>query len=515
MPSKPPKVGSTYYFRRVIPEDLRPYFQTKNGKPRVEFMISLGVKDLSLAKQKWLVEAVRIDAQIQEARKRKDAGIPPKRDRSATYDAYELSDREYREEQADQSAEEFLAYEGREPQRKALRDAILSYRGRETPPEIAVLADMIDEQELLSDEEQDRLARARQRSWDQGAREVAERVAKLGVEGAFKPASEASEASIRKQFNAYVAERQPEPATIKSWTRVVENLVAFLKHDDITQVRSKDLVDWKDHLLREKKADGARARQPQTVRDTYVAAAKVIFEYAVAQRAIPENPADGLQVLSPKRKRLRETKGFTPQEAGIILQATLDAPPPRLSPHSAMARRWVPWLCAYTGARVNEITQLRAEDVREVDGDWAILITPEAGTVKTGQARSVPLHPHLLEQGFPAFAKGKKGPLFYNPSAGRGGSAANPHYKKVGERLAAWVREIGVADPEVAPNHGWRHLFKSLSRQAGFADGAADAVQGHSPSTEGAKYGDWPMKALAAEIAKLPRFKAQKIEHGS
>ena len=49
------------------------------------------------------------------------------------------------------------------------------------------------------------------------------------------------------------------------------------------------------------------------------------------------------------------------------------------------------------------------------DGIHAIKISPEAGTTKTGKARIVPLHEHLVEQGFLAFVKANgDGPLFYN-----------------------------------------------------------------------------------------------------
>jgi hypothetical protein len=48
---------------------------------------------------------------------------------------------------------------------------------------------------------------------------------------------------------------------------------------------------------------------------------------------------------------------------------------------------------------------LRASDVRTIDGIPCIHITPEAGTVKTNKARTVPLHPHLLKQDFLAFVR--------------------------------------------------------------------------------------------------------------
>ncbi len=55
------------------------------------------------------------------------------------------------------------------------------------------------------------------------------------------------------------------------------------------------------------------------------------------------------------------------------------------------AKRWAPWLAAYTGARISELTQLRKEDVL-VEGDIHFLrITPAAGLVKADQYRDVPV----------------------------------------------------------------------------------------------------------------------------
>jgi hypothetical protein len=63
-------------------------------------------------------------------------------------------------------------------------------------------------------------------------------------------------------------------------------------------------------------------------------------------------------------------------------------------------------------------------------------VTPEADSTKSEQARIVPLHPHLVEQGLLKVAEqAGDGPIFYDPARGRGGSAGNAHYRKVGERL--------------------------------------------------------------------------------
>jgi integrase len=172
------------------------------------------------------------------------------------------------------------------------------------------------------------------------------------------------------------------------------------------------------------------------------------------------------------------------------------------------AFRWLPWLCAYSGARVGEIAQLRKQDIQLHDGVWLMWITPEAGSTKNGAPRFVAIHPHLVEQGFLDFVKRSKNnaPLFYDPARSRGGRDGNPQYKKVGERIGAWVREIGVDDERIQPNHAWRHLFKTRARKVKMDVGAREYMQGHVPSTEGEAYGEFEPDVLAYEVGKLPRF---------
>ena len=314
-----------------------------------------------------------------------------------------------------------------------------------------------------------------------------------------------SNVSIMNIFDGYVAERQPAAATVKAWRRFLRHLSEFLDSKPAANVTPDDIIRWKDHLLREPKRDG-HPRSAKTVRETYLAAAKAVFGWATENRKVAENPVTGITVRSGKRVKVRE-RAFTNDEAEIILRATLEPAPRRLTRGMALARRWVPWLCAYSGARVNEVTQLRKQDIFKRDGIWVMNITPEAGSVKNDEARLVPLHSHLLDQGFVALVEGSQdGPLFYDPANSRGGSEGNPQYKKVGERLASWVRSLGVSDPNVAPNHGWRHRFKTVARSVGMDPEARNVIPGHALDTEGARYGDWPIPQLSTEVERLPRI---------
>jgi hypothetical protein len=37
---------------------------------------------------------------------------------------------------------------------------------------------------------------------------------------------------------------------------------------------------------------------------------------------------------------------------------------------------------------------------------------------------------------------------------------AGPRAAQARQRLATWVRELGVSDRNISPNHAWRHTFK-------------------------------------------------------
>jgi integrase len=137
-------------------------------------------------------------------------------------------------------------------------------------------------------------------------------------------------------------------------------------------------------------------------------------------------------------------------------------------------------------------------------GHWVLTITPDAGTVKTNEVRKVVLHPQLVELGFPGFVSASaNGHLFLTPA--KDGDILGP-LQGVKNRLGEFARTI-VTDPNVAPNHGWRHRFKTVGMEANIPPRILDAIQGHAPNTAGDDYGDVTVNVCAREIGKLPRYK--------
>lgn len=306
-------------------------------------------------------------------------------------------------------------------------------------------------------------------------------------------------------FQLYIEEAQPAGTTIKRQRGVLRAFFQFLGHDDPSRVTKADARRWKRHLI-------AGEKQRQTIRDADIAHPRAFFGWAADDDFIKENPFEGIRIRVRAKAKLRE-KAFTLEEAERILHASLECPQGRMTEESRAARRWIPWICAYTGARINEITQARAEDVflaqvRGADPVWMMRITPEAGSVKDRDAREVALHPHLLEQGFLEYVRDRDGKrLFFDPSRARGGSESNPQYAKVGERLAHWVRhDVGIHDRNVKPNHGWRHLFRSHLLAANVNQQVIDYIDGHAPRTVGETYGSvWPQVSFEA-VSKIPPY---------
>jgi integrase len=292
-----------------------------------------------------------------------------------------------------------------------------------------------------------------------------------------------------------------KPATYESYSHTTAGLVAFLGHDDAKRVTPEDVVRFKDHRLSSINPRTGKLISAKTVKDSVLSGLKTVFGWAVANRKLASNPVTGITVRLGKPQKLRG-KGLTEEEAKAILSAALKVTRRSEAPGTFAAKRWVPWLAAYTGARVGELAQLRKQDVQK-DGDhWTIRLTPEAGTIKTNEARTVVLHRHLVELGFPAFVEAAPaGHLFLRPS--NSGDVLGP-LQGLKNRLAEFSRSI-VRDPNVAPMHGFRHRFKTLGMEAGISTRVLDAIQGHAAKTASDGYGEVTVKAMADAMAKLRR----------
>ena len=151
--------------------------------------------------------------------------------------------------------------------------------------------------------------------------------------------------------------------------------------------------------------------------------------------------------------------GYSDEQARIILLATRRETKPY--------RRWIPWLCAFTGYRLDEVAGRNVPDIERVGRYW-VLNVPTGKT--PGSVRKIPLHPALIHEGFLTYVKSlpNPGPLFPSLVPDRFGSRAGTATKRIGD----WLRKLQeekkvllIEKPRFAPNHSWRHRFKSEARR--------------------------------------------------
>nr|WP_254443476.1 tyrosine-type recombinase/integrase [Ruegeria atlantica] len=291
------------------------------------------------------------------------------------------------------------------------------------------------------------------------------------------------------------------PATVGDFAQKKDALVDYLGHEDVTQIKPKDIADWCDYLRDEK------GLKPKTISRKYLAAIRAILRLARSKFLIEFDPSADVSVKVPNPVAER-SKGFTDDEAKRILQHASKAlkDDTRATRKNKLACRWIPWICAYTGARAGEVAQLRKQDLRN-DGDihW-LLITPDAGSVKARRYRTVPIHPHLFEIGLVDFINSAgEGYLFHD-----GGTTPKEAFRlsqNARDKVGDWVRnKVGITDTRIQPSHAWRHRFKTQARNADVDVVYQDAICGHAGRTAGEEYGDYPITTLFREICKIPHI---------
>ncbi len=319
-----------------------------------------------------------------------------------------------------------------------------------------------------------------------------------------KPEPSPSGATVSQLFEVWERDHLANgksSATARDFKHKLSSLSDFIGHEVVSEISPRQIVEWTDWLRLEK------GLSPRTVSMKYLAAVKAVFRLGRGKFLIADDPSQSVSVKVPPKTKSRSS-GYTEDEAKTILRAanTVLTNGPEMSYHNKLACRWVPWICAYTGARSGEITQLRKEDVKSVGGIPQLTISPEAGTQKAGRFRIVPIHPHLVEVGFLRFVdEADAGYLFHE-----GARTQEEAVRRAGnarDKVAGWIKNnSGIDLKGLQPNHAWRHRFKTVGRNADIAVDYLEAIQGHAGRTAGDGYGEYTIETLYREICKIPRI---------
>jgi len=179
-----------------------------------------------------------------------------------------------------------------------------------------------------------------------------------------------------------------------------------------------------------------------------------------------------------------------PDEALMILRAA------RLASDDVRLR-WLPWVCAYTGLRIAEASAIEKHHLFQTEGRW-FLDVDSAGkrSLKTQSAhRRIPIHPALEQEGFVQFVQHALDDRLFTAGAE--------------DVIRRWVRNtVRIEREDLAPNHGWRHLFVDLCIRDGVSSAARLYIQGRDSGTSEDSYGKSVARlpGLWQEVAKIEPY---------
>jgi integrase len=224
-----------------------------------------------------------------------------------------------------------------------------------------------------------------------------------------------------------------------------------------------------------------------------------VLNWARRNGVIPDDvpwadPVSGMRLKVPRSRR----RPWEPEELSVLFNSPIYVEGARPKGGKGEAAFWLPLLALYSGARLNELAPMCADDVK-LDASSGVRFVTVIEDEDTGRSvkteaslRAVPIHPELIRIGFMDFVEHER--------ASDGQSARLfPHLRQgskggYGEAFSKWFgrykRSLGINN-EQSVFHSFRHGFKDALRAASVNEDVNDALTGHSGGNPVARGYGW------------------------
>jgi integrase len=333
-------------------------------------------------------------------------------------------------------------------------------------------------------------------------------------DAAFDPAAQipatASVAELDTDIvDGWAAERKPSQKAVDSCRSEARKFLAHTGPKVVGEIARADVLTYKAAMI----ADG---QSPANIK-TRLSRLSTVLGWAAENGHLAANPAKGITIKVPKKSK-NKRQPFDTDDLNAIFAGPVHGGGQRPLRGRGEASYWLPLLALFSGARLEEIAQLRPHDVAQhsyadkggqTRQGWFITIVEVDGeggtTVKTaGSERVVPVHPVLETLGFIAFVRAQQDAghvrLFHLLKLGAYGRLGN----KWGEWWSSYMRgAIGITDKRKV-FHSFRHTFKDLARHCGLPEGVARQIMGHSGEDVADDYGNgYALFQLVEGMAKV------------
>ncbi|MDM0071082.1 site-specific integrase [Variovorax sp. J31P207] len=511
MPQYLARKGNTYYFRQAVPAELRHII----GKREVKKTLG---SDFDAAKRACKQKAVEVDCLIADARAALDSMDLPfdsraniqrtKRIRLATLSAdverkfsnqlrESLLDTDRRRRIDGFTAEDFAAYE------REVRDLLDVLRrqlamGRVEPMIESTAAHLhgLGYDAEFSEAEWRRLAFVATEATLQAYEGVLARQAgavvttggqevlanQFVVQAVGRPMVALGVPTIewRHLYDVWAAEVVRPQRTRDSYLAALNLFRELRPQVTPTTATREDALAFRDHLLVTVGLHANTVANKIGFIGTIVNAGRNSTRYA---KHLSSNPFENIKIKKEIRGIMNSQRlPFSDADLLRIFSSDVYTKGDRPLGGGGEAAAWVPAIAYLSGANLEEIAVLRAEQF-DVDAQGNPYFQIGDSKNSNRANRQVPIHPALVEAGFLDFVRSRHGRLFPKVTSQREEQSA-AFSKWFGRHLDS----LRITEKSKV-FHSFRHLFKDLCRNAGLDDSAIDQICGHEPGTVGGKYG--------------------------
>ncbi len=506
------KRQSVYYFRRVIPTNLQSYFDNKK-----QWMHSLGTKDLAEGKRLARLAGTHTDGLIEQAL----AHIATGNGQAASESKNPLAERPVTPaeiEQADfeeqQRSEQEDRYEGREAYRRAFEKRMY-LSTQELSPEEAAIKDLFAAKDY--DHE---VAMERVRIWQHSIRAAKKAndpdlLTQTSAIAAANPALIAPGVMLDGDLiDRWAVERAVKLRGVEAHKAVARWFYERVGRKAVSDIVRADVLAFKNALVGE----------GQTLGNIKVKLSRLrtLLQWAADNDYAATNAAAGIKVIDKNAAKNKRTE-FSLDALKAIFESPVYTAGARPIQGRGEAAYWLPLLALFTGARLEELGQLRVADILkltypDLDGqdrtaDFIMILEndeAEQSLKNANSERRVPVHPELKRLGFLAYCADIKRQghlrLFPELKPNKFGTLT----AKWGEWFGSYKREQCHVTDSRMTFHSFRHTFKQYARQVGMVEGIQRQIMGHSGDDVADDYGsDYYMHPLVEGMAmfKIPGLK--------
>ncbi len=179
---------------------------------------------------------------------------------------------------------------------------------------------------------------------------------------------------------------------------------------------------------------------------------------------------------------------------------------------SKYPHRWFgPILGLYSGARVNEIAQLRLEDIDTIDGVPGFFVRKigKKQSIKNKHSRRfIPLAQPVIEAGFLTYVEEARQAGVERLFPDLPNSTGLGYGRQLSRQFSVYIKRQGVAEKGQG-FHGFRHTIASKLDEAGVSASAIGALTGHGTGQTVLEKFYIDRRSLPDRVATLARFSPQ------